>query len=85
MMIFNQDGTALYNFDNAMCLKVVGEKIKLVLKNTLIVADEEKFPNIVVAEYGSNEEAVKALETIMPIIALSSAKLVQLPRRKDAL
>lgn len=82
MFVFNQDGTALYNFDNAMCLKVVDEKIKLVLKNTMIVADEERFPNIVLAEYGSHEEAVKALETVMPIIALSSAKLIQLPRKK---
>ena len=42
MIIINQSGTAMFNFDNAIRLEVSGKFIKLTLSNALKVANEEQ-------------------------------------------
>ena len=87
MIIINQSGTAMFNFDNAIRLEVSGKFIKLTLSNALKVANEEqvgnisRFPNIVIAEYETEEKALKVFESFIARVAITNLRVWQMPEK----
>lgn len=78
--IISQDGKSIYNFENVLSVRCIGKSIKLMLQMPMYDPnDEQRLPQIVIAEYKTEERAQKELDKFIAKLALSSGGIWQFP------
>ena len=81
MKIINQSGTAIYNADNLLCIKVSETCIKVMPNMSIWHDTEERIPQIVIAKYDSHEQAKAEFEKLIGRMRVGGCVCYQMPER----
>ena len=76
MILLNQSGTGLYNFENVVCVSVDGCYIKVTLSRTI----HDQLPSIAIADYSTSEKAKAQFDKFVAKASISSKGIYQFPK-----